>query len=646
MLTFFVTEEALHIGSQASFVFKQDAIIDFTDQFISVAIYKKEKVHIEVHLRNRYDFGQISGTLLYESDDVAQTIVTQGSSENQEYIQMACLALVKYAQVYELLDRDGSVDNLTTIDQEITGVLLDAFDGNLSAKYVTGIQRPELKKYVGPNACTVGRFYKTNSELDENGFIIIGTSFYGYFGKSVETLVIPEGVEFIQSKSFSNGNMAPVKEVIFPKSLKEVDEFVFGFPPYVGGNVYPERLERLVFLGDIEKIGKYAFQVRNEKRCIKEVVFEGKVKSIEEGAFSSAAIEVIEFHKGVEKIKQTAFRKCTSLKRLHITKAKRIWKMAFAGCTSLEEVSIPEKCKIDNNAFYCCTALAGEDGTISVNGVLSDRTPIEERLRDHLKTSEHSSAPTTGNGIINNDGDTQAKEEVECIRELLENKVSQVDALSPGELSILWSYKKLSDGTLCITRYNGEDLDVVIPKRIGNDVVSEIGPHAFDSEQSRCKNKNVRKTMNSVLVPDGIKRIGEFAFNGCEHMRTIILPKTLNCIEQSAFFCCSRMEKLELPEGLESIGNSAFGFCISLNDFTIPSSVKSIGNGILSSNHYVKDIYILSPEVEYVKDKLGANMGLEKSAFSFMSKELTLHGHKGSTTEALAQELGIRFEVL
>ncbi len=320
-----------------------------------------------------YDFGNISGTLVYKSDNIGDTIKSLGGEENQENIKTAVIALIKYTQVYDLIEENRGADFLKTLDQETTGVLLDAVNGKLEASIVKGVLRPELKKSVGPGAYSVGRFYKTNSEIDENGYIIPFNTFHGYVGPSVETLIIPEGVEYVQRGSLVNGNMDAVKEVVFPKTLKEVESFANQLTIDWSANKYkyPEKLEKLVFLGDVEKVDKYAFAFssKEETSRLKEVIFEGKVKSIEEGAFMGTGIEIIEFSKGVDKIKQNAFRNCKSLKEISIPKAKRIWTYAFSGCTALESVTVPEKCKIDENAFMLCEALANENGEIYVNGV-------------------------------------------------------------------------------------------------------------------------------------------------------------------------------------------------------------------------------------------------------------------------------------
>lgn len=74
----------------------------------------------------------------------------------------------------------------------------------------------------------------------------------------------------------------------------------------------------------------------------------------------------------------------------------------------------------------------------------------------------------------------------------------------------------------------------------------------FDIGRTGCleKCKNQAKT---VILPDNITSIGEWAFAGCK---------------------C--MESIYLREGVTSIGGWAFNGCKSLNSITIPNSVTSI----------------------------------------------------------------------
>ena len=96
-------------------------------------------------------------------------------------------------------------------------------------------------------------------------------------------------------------------------------------------------------------------------------------------------------------------------------------------------------------------------------------------------------------------------------------------------------------------------------------------PLAFTAKQAANLN-----TQANVCVPEGVERIGGYAFSGCEGIRRVSLPQTLLRIEDYAFAGCKELEALELFPQLSYIGAYAFSGCRSLTDLHLPSSVLQI----------------------------------------------------------------------
>ena len=90
---------------------------------------------------------------------------------------------------------------------------------------------------------------------------------------------------------------------------------------------------------------------------------------------------------------------------------------------------------------------------------------------------------------------------------------------------------------ITITSYNGSDSELVIPDAIGKERVTEIGDEAFATTKKGRKQteKSVLTSITSVTIPDGVTRIGNCAFRGCESLRTVILPKSVASIGYQAF---------------------------------------------------------------------------------------------------------------
>lgn len=133
----------------------------------------------------------------------------------------------------------------------------------------------------------------------------------------------------------------------------------------------------------------------------------------------------------------------------------------------------------------------------------------------------------------------------EAERKRAEKKLERelnADPFSPKEMRKLWRFSKLEDGTLEITCYKGEATEVVVPERIGEDIVTAIGGGAFTGfyRYSPQKSKDndfceCHKNIVSVTLPDTVKSIGAYAFGFCNSLREIVIPSSVKLIGKSAF---------------------------------------------------------------------------------------------------------------
>ena len=150
----------------------------------------------------------------------------------------------------------------------------------------------------------------------------------------------------------------------------------------------------------------------------------------------------------------------------------------------------------------------------------------------------------------------------------------------------------INDGTILATALGSIEggATIVIP-----DGITSIDDYAF----AGCQ------TLTDIVIPEGVKRIGKSAFKECSGLTSVVLPNSLLSIGESAFEDCDELisinipsgiteiEKLtfaacmslpgiEIPNGVRSIGASAFECCKELSNVTLPSSVNHIGSGAFS----------------------------------------------------------------
>ena len=82
----------------------------------------------------------------------------------------------------------------------------------------------------------------------------------------------------------------------------------------------------------------------------------------------------------------------------------------------------------------------------------------------------------------------------------------------------------------------------------------------------------------SVVVPQGVRAIGQGAFKACVSLKKIILPQSLNSIMSGAFKGCRKLEEIEIPENVRRIGDYAFHRCHSLRQISLPPQVEELGD--------------------------------------------------------------------
>jgi len=87
-----------------------------------------------------------------------------------------------------------------------------------------------------------------------------------------------------------------------------------------------------------------------------------------------------------------------------------------------------------------------------------------------------------------------------------------------------------------------------------------------------------RTSIISVVIENGVTRIGNNAFAGIAKLSSVILPGSLRTVAYQAFADCTGLVSITIPEGVTSIGSAAFFGCTNLTDIDIPASVTSISS--------------------------------------------------------------------
>ena len=140
--------------------------------------------------------------------------------------------------------------------------------------------------------------------------------------------------------------------------------------------------------------------------------------------------------------------------------------------------------------------------------------------------------------------------------------------------------------------------DIVIPNS-----VAEIGKYAFNACFSLKKLEipygvtEIKSwtfagcSVEEVVIPGSVTTIASNAFTGAE-LETLVIPEGVKIIGNFAFEYCSWLKSVELPRSLQTIGSGIFNYCEELRAVTIPQNVTKIGNNPFAQCYSLKEIWI------------------------------------------------------
>ncbi len=267
---------------------------------------------------------------------------------------------------------DESAKKLTiTTDVNFTGgkVLVHATDGNNVATVELTIVKEVLVyieygateelSYDGAFSGIDVEFIKeksTFSDSDEKGKWafkgsikgVVSSAFNGK--KSLRSIILPEGITFIDGSAFSNSGL---EAITLPESLEGIGQSVFS----------GTQLKEITIPANVRALGTSAFEGSDAGTMpLEKVIFKGsKIMDIEPYTFKNCVkLKEITLPESLTVIDYGAFFGCSSLTKVVIPdNVFEIGKTAFLGCTSLTEATIGRSVKsMGEKCFDGCEKLA------------------------------------------------------------------------------------------------------------------------------------------------------------------------------------------------------------------------------------------------------------------------------------------------
>lgn len=114
--------------------------------------------------------------------------------------------------------------------------------------------------------------------------------------------------------------------------------------------------------------------------------------------------------------------------------------------------------------------------------------------------------------------------------------------------------------------------------------------------------------------------LADNSFNGCQNLKSIVFPNNLTTIGNYAFIGCTSLDTVIIPDSVVSIGRYAFEAC-AITDIAIPENVTSLGNNAFSSCENLSRVRLYAKEIS----------GSVSNCFENCSKLTTIEIYDGVT---------------
>ena len=95
---------------------------------------------------------------------------------------------------------------------------------------------------------------------------------------------------------------------------------------------------------------------------------------------------------------------------------------------------------------------------------------------------------------------------------------------------------------------------------------------------------------NNLIIPEGIERIDESAFNICYPLQSVIIPDSVIVIKMKAFSGCPNLEEVKIGNSLKYLNYQAFYNCKNLKKINLPKSLKFIEPEVFDKCINLKEI--------------------------------------------------------
>ena len=439
------------------------------------------------------------------------------------------------------------------------------------------------------------------------------------YGKDGTTIVIYEYTTDEDGKATItkyNGNST---SLVIPSTLDGYTVVAIGKDVFKNNT----RLRMVVFPDTVTKIGNYAFYGCTNLSSI--TFGDGLVELGTKSFYGCTSLTAISLPDSVTRISYGAFDKCTRLANVKLSQnLEQLDGRAFSGCDALTSITIPKKVATSYKADISDYGYTGgrgafngnanlksvtfEEGSTVIAGNLLANCPgietivIPDSVTEigeyafyhciNLKDVKLSSALTTINTRAFND--CIALPEVEIPDSVVKISYGAFDGCTAlADVKLSRNLVQL-DGRA----FSGCDAltSITIPKKVATSYKADISDYGYTGGRGAFNgNANLKSVtfeegstviagnllancpgIETIVIPDSVTEIGEYAFYHCINLKDVKLSSALTTINTQAFNDCSSLLAITVPDSVTSMGSAVFANCTSLADVTLPNTRQII----------------------------------------------------------------------
>ena len=259
---------------------------------------------------------------------------------------------------------------------------------------------------------------------------------------------------------------------------------------------------------------------------------------------------------GVTAIGKYAFNSCSALKGVTLGNSlTTIGERAFTLCLQLRLITIPSSVStIHADAFLACGSDLTAYCRMAQQPVGWDASFADSVKTVHWITDPTFVCPDASSAYITYtyDDTTMSATVTSVFREGLVLKHVTIPSESNG-----YAVTAIKDSF----SLNMLTESITLPPSL-----ISIGQRAFEG-----------RALTSIVIPDSVTTIGEYAFYNCSSLSSVTLSQNLTAIANSTFGGCTALKTLTLGPQIATIGSNAFQGCTALLSINIPASVTYIG---------------------------------------------------------------------